>query len=51
MLIGLNAMNLPIPEKYQKLFWEFFRYAIVCGIAFVADWGTLFIFQEFVFKE
>lgn len=44
-------MNLPIPEKYQKLFWEFFRYAIVGGIAFVADWGTLFLFQEFVFKE
>ena len=47
--IGLNEMNLPIPEKYQKLFWEFFRYAIVGGIAFVADWGTLFIFREYVF--
>ena len=48
-MIGLNFMNLPIPEKYRKLFWEFFRYAIVGGIAFVADWGTLFIFREFVF--
>ena len=43
-------MNLPIPEKYQKLFWEFFRYAVVGGIAFVADWGTLFIFREYIFN-
>lgn len=44
-------MNLPISEKYQKLFWEFFRYAIVGGIAFLADGGTLFIFKEFIFTE
>ena len=37
-------------DKYIKLFWEFFRYAVVGGIAFVADWGTLFLCKEFVFK-
>lgn len=37
-------------DKYIKLFWEFFRYAIVGGIAFLADWGTLFLTKEFVFK-
>lgn len=37
-------------DKYIKLFWEFFRYALVGGIAFVADWGTLFLTKEFVFK-
>lgn len=37
-------------DKYIKLFWEFFRYAIVGGIAFVADWGTLFLVKEFVLK-
>ena len=40
---------MKIPDKYKKLFWEFFRYAIVGGIAFLVDWGTLFIFREFVF--
>lgn len=37
-------------DKYIKLFWEFFRYALVGGIAFVADWGTLFLTKEFVFN-
>lgn len=38
-------------EKRSKLvilFWEFFRYAIVGGIAFLADYGTLFLFQELI---
>ena len=35
-------------EKLIRLFWEFFRYAIVGGIAFLADYGTLFLFQEVI---
>ncbi len=35
-------------EKYKKLFWEFFRYALVGGIAFLVDSGTLSVFQEFI---
>ncbi|MDE6746403.1 MAG: GtrA family protein [Oscillospiraceae bacterium] len=37
-------------DKYIKLFKEFFRYAIVGGIAFLADSGTLFVFKEFILK-
>lgn len=33
-------------RKLLSLFWEFFRYAVVDGIAFLADYGTLFLFQE-----
>lgn len=33
-------------RKLLSLFWEFFRYAVVGGIAFLADYGTLFLFQE-----
>lgn len=33
-------------DKLTALFWEFFRYALVGGIAFLADYGTLFLFQE-----
>ncbi|MGN0675781.1 MAG: GtrA family protein [Oscillospiraceae bacterium] len=43
-------MNKQIVDKYISLFWEFFRYAIVGGIAFLADSGTLFVFQEFLLK-
>ncbi|MBP1560251.1 MAG: GtrA family protein [Oscillospiraceae bacterium] len=35
-------------SKYIKLFWEFFRYAVVGGIAFLIDSGTLFLFREFI---
>lgn len=35
-------------DKLTSLFWEFFRYAIVGGIAFLADYGTLFLFQEVI---
>ena len=31
-------------RKLLSLFWEFFRYAVVGGIAFLADYGTLFLF-------
>ncbi len=37
-------------EKYRKLFWEFFRYAIVGGIAFLSDAVTLALFREFILK-
>ena len=40
---------MKIPDKYIKLFWEFFRYAVVGGIAFLVDFGTLYVFREFVF--
>jgi len=35
----------------KKTFWEFFRYLFVGGAAFVADFGSLIIFREFVFPE
>lgn len=35
-------------RKLISLFWEFFRYAVVGGIAFLADYGTLFLFQELI---
>lgn len=35
-------------RKLLSLFWEFFRYAVVGGIAFLADYGTLFLFQELI---
>lgn len=38
-------------EKYIKLFKEFFRYAVVGGISFLADTGTLALFEEFIFTE
>lgn len=38
-------------RKLLSLFWEFFRYAVVGGIAFLADYGTLFLFQELILTE
>lgn len=35
-------------KKLTALFWEFFRYALVGGLAFLVDWGTLFLFREFL---
>ncbi len=35
----------------KVLFWEFIRYAIVGGIAFLVDFGTLVACQEFYFKQ
>lgn len=35
-------------SKLRSLFWEFFRYAVVGGIAFLADYGTLFAFRELI---
>lgn len=37
-------------QKLKKLFFEFFRYAIVGGISFLADAGTLYVFREWVFR-
>ncbi len=33
----------------MALLWEFIKYALVGGLAFLADWGTLFVFKEYVF--
>ena len=35
-------------KKLTSLFWEFFRYTLVGGAAFLADSGTLFVFREFL---
>ena len=37
-------------REYIALIGEFFRYAIVGGIAFLADFGTLVASQELLFK-
>lgn len=37
-------------EKRKQLFWEFFRYLLVGGLAFVIDSGVLALFKEFVFS-
>ena len=37
-------------EKLKVLVLEFLRYAVVGGIAFVADFATLWLTQELVFK-
>ena len=37
-------------EDLKVLIFEFLRYAIVGGIAFVADFGTLVLAQELIFK-
>ncbi len=38
-------------EKLKILISEFLRYIVVGGIAFVADFGSLYIFKEFVFYK
>lgn len=35
--------------KFKKLLYEFMRYVLVGGLAFLADSGTLFLFREFIF--
>lgn len=37
-------------QKLKKLFFEFFRYAVVGGISFLADAGTLYISREWIFR-
>lgn len=37
-------------QKLKKLCFEFFRYAVVGGISFLADAGTLYFFREWVFR-
>ena len=34
--------------KLLRLFWEFFRYALVGVIAFMVDYGTLILFRELI---
>ena len=38
-----------MPEKYKSLMFEFMRYILVGGSAFLIDFGTLWIFKEFIF--
>lgn len=42
-------MNLKTNKKTTDLFWEFFRYVLVGGSAFVLDFATMYIFQEYIF--
>lgn len=37
-------------QETKTLFWEFMRYVVVGGIAFLVDFGTLVACQEFFFK-
>lgn len=37
-------------QKLKMLFFEFFRYAVVGGISFLADAGTLYISREWIFR-
>ncbi len=41
-------MNKERQQKLISLFWEFFRYALVGGLAFLVDYGTLFLFRELI---
>lgn len=38
-------------EKTKILIFEFLRYIVVGGIAFLADFGTLYISKEFLFSN
>ena len=37
--------------KIKETFWEFFRYCIVGGVAFLADFGALVAAQEMFLKH
>jgi len=37
-------------EKYKNLIFEFLRYIIVGGSAFIIDFLTMYLFKEFIFK-
>ena len=38
-------------EKLKITILEFLRYVVVGGVAFIADFGSLYLFNEFVFKN
>ncbi|MBP5467644.1 MAG: GtrA family protein [Candidatus Riflebacteria bacterium] len=38
-------------EKLKIITFEFLRYIVVGGIAFVVDFGSLYLFKEFVFYK
>ena len=38
-------------EKLKIIIFEFLRYVVVGGIAFIVDFGSLYVFKEFVFKN
>jgi putative flippase GtrA len=38
-------------EKIKILLFEFLRYIVVGGIAFIVDFGSLYIFKEYVFYK
>lgn len=42
---------MAINEKYKKLFFEFFRYAVVGGIAFLVDSAVLSLLKELVLNK
>lgn len=37
-------------NKFKQLFFEFFRYALVGGVAFLVDSGVLALFKEVILK-
>lgn len=41
-------MNKEKEKKLISLFWEFFRYVLVGGLAFLVDYGTLILFKQVI---
>lgn len=41
---------MEILKKYKNLIFEFMRYIVVGGTAFIVDFAVMYGFQEFVFK-
>ena len=38
-------------EKLKIIVYEFLRYVVVGGIAFIVDFGSLYVFKEYVFHN
>lgn len=45
------VIEVEFSEKYLKILYEFFRYVIVGGVSFVADFTVLCVFKEFIFAS
>ncbi len=41
-------MNKEKEKQLISLFWEFFRYVLVGGLAFLVDYGTLILFKQVI---